>query len=88
MSEIREFFENYGSYGLLFFILMAYLLLKRFLTKKRFENTQFYFDEPEEVARLMVKEYKVKNPDMIIGLSNLEKMKDMISFITAKLLSV
>lgn len=84
----REFFEKYGSYAIMFLIVVGYLILKSFLTKKRQANTQYFFDNPEEVARLMVKEYKKKNPEMLIGLSNLEKMKDMISFISAKLMAV
>lgn len=85
---MRQFLESYGSYLLLFFIIIGYLFLKKFLTTKRFSNFQYFYDNPEEVARMMVKTYQKKNPQMLVSLSNLETIKNILDMIVAQILTV
>lgn len=85
---VTEFLENHASYILLFIIIIGYLFLKKVLTEKRFKNRQFVFDDPYEVAQLTVKEYQKKNPEMLVSLGNLTKIKELTDFIVAKILSV
>ena len=48
---LMEFFETYGSFFMLGIIVLGFILLKRLLANRRFENIKNVFEEPEPIAR-------------------------------------
>ena len=84
----EEFMETYGSGLLLFIIMLGYIFLKKFLTQKRMDNRKNCFDEPEEIARLSIAEYRKKNPEMLIRFSNVTTIKELITHQMARIVSV
>lgn len=86
--SLLQYLEDHASYVLLFIIIIGYLFLKKVLTEKRFKNRQYMFDDPYEIAKLMVEQYQKKNPEALISLGNVSKMKEMIDFLVAKILAV
>jgi hypothetical protein len=86
--SLTQILEDHASYVLLFIIIAGYLFLKKVLTEKRFENRQYLFDDPYQVARLTIETYEKKNPEMLMSLSNVSKIKGMIDYLVAKMLAV
>jgi hypothetical protein len=80
-ETILNFFEgNYGGVVILFVLIMGYLLLKKYLMTKGFENRKNVYDPPEEIARLTLQSLRKKNPDMVIRFANPSIIKELVGF--------
>lgn len=87
-GSIGDFLFKYASFFLLFGVGILYLVSKKFLAEKRFENRKNMFDPPEQIARLTIESYKKKSPEMLTRFGNLSVLKELVNYSLTNIVAV
>src|SRR3990167_6658097 len=86
--SLGGFLEKYASFLLIFGVGVLYLIGKKFLSEKRFENRKNLYEPPEEIARLTIESYRKKNPEMLTRFANLSIIKELVNYCVTNILNV